>query len=93
MDDHPWKITSKPYHEGVCPSCNDAVAVDDASDWTPENEEVAFEELDAIGEAGAENLREKGIVTRGDVKDASDDEILDTAWVGKTGLKSIRSEV
>jgi len=93
MSDHPWKISSKPYHEGLCPSCNDAVDAESADDWSPDDEEIAFEELDAIGESGAKNLREKGIVTRGDVKEASDEEILDTSWVGQKGLESIRRSV
>jgi hypothetical protein len=57
------------------------------------DEKIAFEELDAIGESGAENLREKGIVTRADVIDSTDEEILDTGWVGDKGLRSIREEV
>lgn len=93
MDDHIWKINSKVNHSGLCPACNDAVDVDADSEYAREHEEVAFEDLDAIGDAGASNLREKGIVTRQNVRDASDEEILDTSWVGEKGLKSIRQEV
>lgn len=56
-------------------------------------EKVKFEDLDAIGDKGAENLRDKGIVTRRDVRTASDEEILATSWVGDEGLRSIRREV
>jgi DNA-directed RNA polymerase alpha subunit len=93
MANHVWKINSKIQHTGLCPSCNDAIDVDDDSEYARQNEEVPFEKLDNIGEAGANNLREKGIVTRQDVSNASDEEILDTSWVGEKGLKSIRQEV
>ena len=93
MADHIWKINSKINHSGLCPACNDAVDVDDDSDYARQHEEVPFEDLDAIGDAGADNLREKGIVTRQDVSNATDEEILDTSWVGDKGLKSIRQEV
>jgi DNA-directed RNA polymerase alpha subunit len=91
MDDHPWKINSKSNHVGVCPACNPSVEAD--GEYARHHEEVPFEDLDAIGDAGAQNLREKGIVTRQDVDDSSDEEILDTAWVGEKGLQSIRQEV
>ena len=93
MADHIWKIHSKINHEGLCPACNEAVEVYDDSDYARQNEDVPFEKLDAIGDSGAENLREKGIVTRQDVSNSTDDEILDTAWVGEKGLRSIRQEV
>lgn len=93
MDEHVWKINSKVNHSGLCPACNDAVDLDDDSDYARQHEEVAFEDLDAIGDTGADNLRDKGIVTRKDVEDASDEEILNTSWVGEKGLKSIRQEV
>jgi DNA-directed RNA polymerase alpha subunit len=93
MDDHIWKINSKINYSGVCPACNDTVDVDEDSDYARQHEEVPFEDLDNIGDSGADNLREKGIDTRKDVSDASDEEILDTSWVGEKGLKSIRQEV
>jgi DNA-directed RNA polymerase alpha subunit len=93
MADDPWKINSEVNHSGLCPACNPAVDVDADSQYARQNEEVQFEELDAIGQSGAQNLREKGIETRLDVSNASDEEILDTAWIGEKGLKSIRQEV
>jgi len=92
LDKSQWKVITLHYHEGLCPACNDAVDPED-EEYQKCHEEVPFEDLDAIGDAGAENLREKGIVTRQDVQDATDDEILDTSWVGDKGLKSIRQEV
>lgn len=93
MDDHIWKINSKVNHSGLCPACNETVDLDDDSDYARQHEDVPFEKLDAIGESGADNLRAKGIVTRKDVRNASDEEILDTSWVGAKGLKSIRREL
>lgn len=94
MDDHIWRVESKTNHRGLCPQCNELVDMEDVDDdYSRDQEDVPFEQLDAIGEGGAENLRENGIVTRGDVKDASDEEILSVAWVGDAGLESIRREV
>lgn len=93
LDNTLWKVLSLHWHEGICPACNDAVDVDENSEYARDKEEVPFERLAAIGDAGASNLREKGIVTRHDVRKASDEEILDTDWVGQKGLKSIRQEV
>lgn len=93
MADHEWKVVSKANHAGLCPACNDAVDLDEDSEYSAKYKEVAFEELDNIGEAGAENLRAAGIVTREHVMEASDEEILDVSWVGEGGLKSIRQTV
>lgn len=93
IGDHVWKVKSKIYHKGLCPECNDMVDVDESTDSNRENERVPFEKLSSIGDGGAENLRDEGIVTRKDVKNASDEEILSVAWVGQKGLTSIRQEV
>ena len=58
-----------------------------------DREEIAFEEFDGIGQTGADNLREAGIVTEQDVHRASDEEILSVSWVGEKGLDSIRDAV
>jgi len=58
-----------------------------------DREEIAFEEFDGIGQTGADNLREAGIVTEQDVHRASDEEILAVSWVGEKGLDSIRDAV
>lgn len=93
MDDHPWEVISAFEHKGLCPACNPAVDVADDSEYARQHEEVAFESLDNIGNAGAENLREAGFVTRQDVANASDDELLDVSWIGEGGLDSIRTEI
>lgn len=92
LDDSPWKVVSLHWHEGLCPACNPNIEPED-KEYQRCHEEVKFEDLDSIGNTGADNLREKGIVTRQDVKEASDEEILDTSWVGEKGLDSIRQEV
>lgn len=93
IEDSNWRLINLHYHEAICPTCNDNVDLDEDDEFDEDMQEVSFEDLDSIGDAGATNLREKGIVTRGDVKDASDEEILDTSWVGEKGLKSIRNAV
>jgi hypothetical protein len=57
------------------------------------DELIPFEELDSIGEKGAQNLRDAGYETRSDVVNASDEELLDVSWVGESGVQSIREEV
>lgn len=52
---------------------------------------IPFEELDNIGEQGAQNLREAGYVTINDVAQASDSDLLDVSWVGEKGVASIRA--
>lgn len=93
MSDHQWKLKSKVNHEGLCPACNPNIDPNDDSEYARQHDEVAFEELNDIGDTGAENLRDEGIVTRQDVANASDDEILSVPWVGEGGLDSIRQEV
>jgi hypothetical protein len=86
-----WAVDGLHTHSGVCPECNDhLVEEDDVSD---DELEVPFEELDNIGEKGASNIRESGILTRGDVKETSDEEFLAISWVGEKGVASIRREV
>lgn len=91
MDDHPWKVKSKTYHSGLCPACNPSAEAD--GEYARQHEEVPFENLDNIGDTGAENLRDAGIITRQHVSEASDEKILNVAWVGDGGLKAIREEV
>lgn len=56
-------------------------------------EDVPFEELDNIGGKAAQNLREEGYETRRDVREATDNELLDVPWVGEKGVTSIREYV
>jgi predicted flap endonuclease-1-like 5' DNA nuclease len=94
MDDHIWSVDSAVNHKGTCPTCNPKVDLDELDDeYARMHEEVDFASLNHIGDSGASNLQEKGIITRKDVSDASDEEILDTSWVGEKGLHSLRNEV
>lgn len=88
----PWKVNSWHNHSGLCPDCNPAVDASDA-EFDDSNLEVNFTELKGIGEGTKENLHEAGIVTRGDVREASDEELSDIPGVGSTSLKSIRNAV
>lgn len=92
LDDHPWKVKSLGQHAGLCPACNDAVDASE-SDFDDRNIEVEFTECRGIGAGTASNLREAGYVTRGDVRDASDDELRDVTGVGSTSLSSLRDTV
>lgn len=58
-----------------------------------EGEPIAFEEIDNIGESGAENLRAAGYETTEDIRLASDEDILDVSWIGEAGLESIKDEL
>lgn len=94
IEDHIWSVSSASNHEGTCPSCNPKVDIDELDDdYQIQHEEVDFSSLNHIGDSGAQNLRDNDIITRADVKNASDEEILNTSWVGDKGLKSLRNEV
>ena len=54
-------------------------------------ETIDFENLDNIGETAASNLNDAGYETVGDVSRASDDELLEIAWLGEKGVESIRN--
>lgn len=88
----PWKVNSWHNHSGLCPDCNPNIDASDA-EFDDSNLEVNFEELKGIGSGTASNLHEAGIVTREDVREASDEELSDVPGVGSTSLKSIRNAV
>ncbi len=88
LDDSPWKISSLPYHEGLCPHCSQI-----PSESVSKQEEVELEELDNIGEKAAQNLREGGYNTFETIVDASDEELLDVSWVGEKALFSLKEAV
>lgn len=91
LDDSPWKVNSLISHEGLCPSCNEQVSVED-TEWSPEPEELELEELDNIGAKAAQNLREAGYDSTESIAEADDDEILDVSWVGEKALFSLKEE-
>lgn len=90
LDDSPWKVKSLPYHEGLCPACNDAVNLDDLDDGEQYAGNLALEELDNIGAKAAENLREAEYDNTKAIADASDEELLDVSWVGEKALFSLK---
>jgi len=91
LDDSPWTSLSPYKGIGTCPDCSPAAAHDPADAETDTG--VQFEALNNIGEVGASNLRDAGIVTEDDVRHASDEEILAVSAVGEAGLSSIRRKV
>lgn len=72
-------------HEAV-----DILTGDESAD---DRQAVPFDNLDNIGQTAADNLREAGYSTKGDVRGASDEELLDVSWVGEKGVTSIREYV
>jgi ERCC4-type nuclease len=95
MDDSVWSNLSPSTNSGVCRSCNKTAVSDDSDDSNDSDgaeTELSFEQLDAIGESGASNLRAAGFVTVSDVKNASDEDLLDVSWIGEKGVQSIRQK-
>lgn len=76
----------------LCPD-EDSFAQTAVPDDSASRDAIDFEELEGIGQTGADNLREAGIVTENDVYRATDEEILAVSWVGEKGLHSIKRAV
>lgn len=57
------------------------------------HEPVEFEKVSGIGSATADALRGTGVRTRGDVRQASDSELLDVSGIGSQNLKALREHV
>jgi len=96
LDESSWKILSPSSNSGVCESCDKtspAETTDESDKADSSEQEIDFEKLDAIGETGASNLREAGFVTLNDVKNATNEELLDVSWVGESGVQSIRQKI
>jgi DNA-directed RNA polymerase alpha subunit len=88
--DSNWKVNNFYDQSAVCPECRP-----DMSIVEKENEEdvaeIVFEELDSIGVTAAENLRNAGFVTAGDIEAASDEDLLGVSWIGDAALESLRN--
>lgn len=56
-------------------------------------EPVEFEEVDGVGASTADALREAGIETYRDVRDASDEELLGISGMGEKNLASLKGFV
>jgi len=92
VDESPWKVNSFHQHSGVCPDCNPKIDASSA-EFDDNKLEVPFTELKGIGSGTASNLHDAGIETRGDVREASDEELRNISGVGATSLESIRAAV
>jgi len=91
LDDSPWTALAPYKGGGICPDCSPAATHDPADAETDTG--VSFEDLNNIGAVGASNLRDAGIVTEDDVREASDEEILAVSAIGEAGLTSIRRNI
>jgi len=95
LNESSWKMLSPSSNSGVCDSCDKTSTTettDDSEEDGSSEKQIEFEELDAIGESGASNLREAGFVTASDITDASDEELLSVSWIGQKGVQSIRQK-
>jgi hypothetical protein len=88
IEDSPWSVDNPYRNKGVCPSCNPA-AID--LDAPSSSDTVDFTSLRGIGESTAENIKDAGIETRQDVRDATDDTLLSINGVGQRSLESLRN--
>ena len=93
LEETDWSISSKYYHEGVCPACNNAPSLSEQSNTDNYEKEIDLEGLDHIGAQGAENLREAGYNSDQAIAEATDEEILDVSWVGEKGLISLKEKI
>lgn len=55
-----------------------------------DHETVEFEEVDAVGEKAASELRKAGYTTKRDIRRASDEELTDVSYIGETNCQNIR---
>ena len=85
-----WIVNSLYEHSGRCPWCNPNATPSEEAHDDSEPIEISLASLDAIGETSAQNLARAGYDTVEAVTEASDEEILDVAWVGDKALQSLR---
>ena len=57
------------------------------------HEVVDFENIDRVGEKAAQALQSNGYTTKGDIKKATDEELLAVSYIGETNLANIREHV
>jgi DNA-directed RNA polymerase alpha subunit len=85
-----WKVESLINHEGVCPSCNEMVDLDDLEDGEDYHEVIELRKLDGIGDKAATNLERKDYTTVEKIQSLPDDELLAVDWVGQKALESLK---
>jgi hypothetical protein len=75
-----------------------AAAIEEAIEMLEEEDlygmdTVEFGSVDGIGESTAGRLRSNGFTTKGDIRDATDDSLLDVRGIGAGNLKNLRNHV
>lgn len=61
--------------------------------YKPEVQEDELLSVEGIGEETAADLRRRGIETKDDLRDASDEDLLEVPGIGKGRLKEIRASL
>ena len=58
---------------------------------TPDRHETMdFTDIDQVGQKAAEALQSNGYTTKGDIREASDEQLLEVPYIGETNLANIR---
>lgn len=76
-----------------------AEAIDEAigligEDTEPDDfDDVDFTEIDGIGATTAQKLRSSGFTVKKDIREASDEELLDVYGMGSSNLENLREEI
>lgn len=72
---------------------NEVLDILDGDESLDDMETVDFEQLDHIGAKTAANLVDAGYTTKGDIRSADDEELLDVSGIGQQALQSLRRHV
>jgi len=74
-------------------SQNDVEAEQIAEDLVNQDAGIALENVSGIGPSLAETLRDNGITTIDDLREATDDELLEVSGIGPSKLETIRNDL
>jgi len=74
-------------------SQNDVEAKQIAKDLVNEDAGIALENVSSIGPSLAKTLRDNGITTTDDLREATDDELLELNGIGPSKLETIRNDL
>lgn len=72
---------------------DEAIETLEEEDDLDDMETVDFEDVAGIGGSTADGLRKNGYTTKGDIRGASDDELLDVRGIGEGNLDNLREYI